>query len=92
MMRRADILQTTRDMLNIISSHYPHKFSLSAFQGMPWLVRTATNVVWPFVDIGLRERVKYDKDLVGDGDVGKEVLLKQCGGGLDVGHLYLSQW
>lgn len=71
-------------MLNIISSHYPLKFSLAAFQGMPWLVRTATNVVWPFVDHNLRDRVKYDKDIVGDGDVKKEVLLKQCGGALDV--------
>ena len=51
---------------------------------MPWLVRTATNVVWPFVDAATRDRVKYDKVLVGDGDVAKDVLLKQCGGGLDV--------
>jgi hypothetical protein len=71
-------------MLNIISQYYPHKFSLAAFQGMPWLVRTATNVVWPFVDAGLRDHVKYDKELVKDGDVMKEVLLKQCGGALDV--------
>lgn len=71
-------------MLQVISSHYPYKISMSTFQGMPWLVRTATNVVWPFVDHETKERTKFDTDLVGSGTVEKDVLLKACGGSLDV--------
>jgi hypothetical protein len=71
-------------MLSIMSDHYPYKLSLCAFQSLPWVVRTAMNVAWPFADAALKENVKFDKNLVKDGDVDRAVLMKPLGGDLDV--------
>lgn len=71
-------------MLSIMSDHYPYKLSLCAFQSLPWVVRTAMNVAWPFADAALKETVKFDKNLVKDGDVDRAVLMKPLGGDLDV--------
>lgn len=67
-----------------MSDHYPYKLSLCAFQSLPWVVRTAMNVAWPFADAALKENVKFDKNLVKDGDVDRAVLMKPLGGDLDV--------
>ena len=42
------------------------------------------NVAWPFADAALKENVKFDKNLVKDGDVDKAVLMKPLGGDLEV--------
>lgn len=42
------------------------------------------NVAWPFVDGATKEAVRYDKNLVKDGDVDRKVLMKPLGGDLDV--------
>ena len=88
--KRKLITQTSREMLSIMSDHYPYKLSLCAFQSLPWVVRTAMNVAWPFADAALKENVKFDKNLVKDGDVDRAVLMKPLGGDLDVSTTFLA--
>lgn len=41
--------------------------------------------MWPFVDPVTKQKVKFGTDIVADGDIDKEWLMKECGGDLDVG-------
>jgi hypothetical protein len=51
---------------------------------MPWVARLFVNLMWPFVDPNTKKKVKFGTDPVADGDVGKEVLMKESGGDMDV--------
>jgi hypothetical protein len=55
---------------------------------LSWLVRTFVNVMWPFVDSVTKSKVKFctPEELGGMGDVAPHVLLKECGGHVDVSH------
>lgn len=51
---------------------------------MPWFIKTFINLMWPFVDPLTKKKVKFGTDIVADGDVASGLLLKECGGELDV--------
>jgi len=53
---------------------------------LSWLVRTFVNVMWPFVDSVTKSKVKFctPEELGAMGDVAPDVLLKECGGKVDV--------
>ena len=53
---------------------------------LSWLVRTFINIMWPFVDANTKQKVKFcsPEELGKTGDIDREVLLKECGGDLDV--------
>jgi hypothetical protein len=53
---------------------------------LSWLVRTFVNVMWPFVDSVTKSKVKFctPEELGNMGDVAPHVLLKECGGNVDV--------
>jgi hypothetical protein len=53
---------------------------------LSWLVRTFVNVMWPFVDANTKQKVRFNtpEELGASGDVEEHVLLKECGGNLDV--------
>lgn len=51
---------------------------------MPWIVKTFVNLMWPFVDANTKRKVKFEADIIKDGDVAAEDLLKECGGNLEV--------
>jgi hypothetical protein len=54
-----------------------------------WLVKTFVNVMWPFVDAVTKSKVRFctPEELGKTGDVAQDVLLKECGGGVDVSDL-----
>lgn len=51
---------------------------------MPWVVKIFVNLMWPFVDPNTKKKVKFDVDVVQEGDVEPEMLLKECGGNVNV--------
>jgi hypothetical protein len=53
---------------------------------LSWLVRTFVNVMWPFVDSVTKSKVKFcaPEELGASEDVAQHVLLKECGGNVDV--------
>ena len=80
--------QVARQVLHILSSHYPETLSSSIFQDMPWIVRTFVNLMWPFVDPATKKKVTFgssaDKSVVGRGEVEADQLIVECGGDLVV--------
>lgn len=81
-------LQVARQVLHILSAHYPETLASSIFQNMPWVVKAFINLMWPFVDPVTKKKVKFanseDRSLVKEGEVDADQLLVDCGGDLDV--------
>lgn len=70
--------------MHILSEYYPETLHTSHFLGMHWIVRAFVNLVWPFVDAKTKQKVNFETDIVGAGDVEPGELLRECGGELDV--------
>ena len=81
--------QAARETLHILSYHYPENLAVSYFMNLSWLVRTFVNVMWPFVDSVTKSKVKFctPEELGAMGDVAPDILLKECGGNVDVSEL-----
>lgn len=85
--------QVARETLHILSSHYPENLALSYFMNLSWLVRTFVNLMWPFVDPVTKQKVRFctPEELGSKGDIDRNVLLKECGGDLDVSEALRAQ-
>jgi hypothetical protein len=56
---------------------------------LSWLVKTFVNVMWPFVDSVTKSKVVFctPEELGAKDHVASDVLLKECGGEVDVSSL-----
>ena len=82
-------ISVARQVLHILSSHYPETLSISHFQQVPWFVKGFINLMWPFVDPATKKKVSFGTveggELIREDVVEIEVLLEECGGNLKVG-------
>ncbi|WRT64254.1 uncharacterized protein IL334_001185 [Kwoniella shivajii] len=81
---------------HILSSYYPETLGLNIFQNMPWLYKTLISIVWPFVDPNTKMKVKFasaeDQELVKDGDIDANQLVKEAGGDLEISYDHDTYW
>jgi hypothetical protein len=57
-----------------------------------WVIKAFINLMWPFVDPVTKKKVRFCNtgDIVKSGEIAPEVLLKECGGDLDVVNVYFA--
>lgn len=75
-----------KDTLNMIADYYPEYLGYVLLQETPLLVRLFIHLVWPFVDAHTKQRVQIGggQAAIAAGDFEPHMLIKECGGGLDV--------
>ena len=81
-------ISVARQVLHILSQHYPETLGICHFQNLPWVVKGFINIMWPFVDPVTKEKVSFGslegKELINDGVIDEAVLIAEAGGSLDV--------
>lgn len=82
-----------KDTLNMIADYYPEYLGYVLLQETPLLVRLFIHLVWPFVDAHTKQRVQIGggQAAIAAGDFEPHMLIKECGGGLDVS-TYRQRW
>ncbi|ORY32239.1 CRAL-TRIO domain-containing protein [Naematelia encephala] len=89
-------ISVARTVIHILSAHYPENLSLGIFQALPWLVRSFINLMWPLVDSATKKKVRFDnnqaRDIVVAGELDQALLLKECGGDLDMPYEHEEYW
>lgn len=74
-------LGTARQFLNILQNHYPERLGVALIINVPFLVNAFFKLVSPFIDPITREKMKFNPDVVKDGIVAADNVMKDHWGG-----------
>ncbi|KZV88886.1 CRAL/TRIO domain-containing protein [Exidia glandulosa HHB12029] len=72
-------LSTARSVLNILQEHYPERLGAAYIVKVPWMVNLFFKAILPFVDPKTRTKLFFNPDVVKDGLMPSESLLKADG-------------
>jgi hypothetical protein len=71
----------SKEVLNIIQSHYPERLGLAIAINVPWLIHIFFKMIGPFIDPVTRTKLKFNPELIKDGTFTPDMIMKQWWGG-----------
>jgi len=69
-------ISTARAVLNILQDHYPERLGKALIINIPFLLNAFFKIIMPFVDPITREKVKFNPDVIKDGYITPEMLMR----------------
>lgn len=88
--KRHPPLSQSRQVLNILQTHYPERLGRALVLNVPWVVWGFFKLITPFIDPMTKEKLKFDQDL--KTLVPGEMLLKGFGGEVDFEYRHEVYW
>lgn len=84
-------LSMSRNVLNILQTHYPERLGRAYIINIPWLLNAFFKVIMPLVDPVTRDKVRFNPKVVEEGLVDADKLMSAGGWGGSVEFEYVHE-
>lgn len=82
----------SRQVLNILQSHYPERLGRALIINVPWMLNAFYKLITPLIDPVTRDKMRFNPKVVDDGLFTADNVWKEFGGNVEFKYDHKTYW